>query len=154
MAEGFFREMLKSQPVSGIETASAGLSVFDGQPPSAHSVEVMKQEGIDISGLRSQSLTPELVKRATHLFGMTSGHREVIDMLFPEAREKVFVLREFVVDDDLDLDVPDPIGMDLEAYERARNLIKEAMPSIVEFVTGSPGGDLLRPEDDDPHQFS
>ena len=150
MAEGFCREMSKTEPGEEIETGSAGLSVFEGQPPSSHSVVVMKQEGIDISGQRSQTLTPQLVQKATHLFGMTSGHREVIEMLFPEAREKVFVLREFIVEDDLDLDVPDPIGMDLEAYERTRNLIKEAMPSILEFVTRPNGGDPLHQNDDDP----
>jgi protein-tyrosine-phosphatase len=95
-----------------------------------------------------------LVDKATHLFGMTAGHREAIEMLFPEAREKVFVLREFIVEGDLDLDVPDPIGMDMEAYERARNLIKEAMPSILEFITRPTGGDLPPQEDDDPQHSS
>ena len=55
-----------------------------------------------------------------------------------EIDELALVLREFLVDMDttFDLDVPDPIGMDREAYARTRNLIKEAMPSIYDFIKG------------------
>lgn len=150
MAEGFLRAMTAASiPPGGIIVSSAGVGAFDGQPPSRHSVVVMREEGIDISGQRSQQLTPELVREATHIFGMATSHRQAIQALFPEAIEKTFVLREFIVDDDFDLDVPDPIGMDLEAYERTRNLIKEAMPSVLNFVIGQPGNDLL-PGDDQP----
>ncbi len=147
MAEGFLREMTKSLAPGSITVGSAGVGAFDGQPPSQHSVIAMKQEGIDISSQRSRQLTPELIREATHIFGMATSHRQAIQALFPEAIEKTFVLREFIVDDDLDLDVPDPIGMDLDAYERTRNLIKEAMPSVLSFVIGPPGGDLLPGED-------
>ncbi len=148
MAEGFLRAMTSGMPPGSLIVESAGVGAFDGQVPSRHSVTVMKQEGIDISRQRSQQLTPELIHRATHIFGMATSHRQAIQALFPEAIEKTFVLREFIVDDELDLDVPDPIGMDLEAYERTRNLIKEAMPSVLNFVIGQPGSGLLPGEAD------
>lgn len=147
MAEGFFRAMAASLPDQPLTAGSAGVGAGEGLPPSVHSVTVMREEGIDITGQRSRQLTPGLVRRATHLFGMTAGHREAIRMMFPEAIEKTFVLREFLVDGDLDLDVPDPIGLGLDAYERTRNLIKEAMPSVLKFVLGQPGADLLAGED-------
>lgn len=147
MAEGFLRAMVAEIPSPRIQVSSAGVGAFDGQTPSRHSITVMRQEGIDISGQRSQSLTPELVRGVTHIFAMADSHRRAIQAYFPEATEKTFVLREFIVDDELDLDVPDPIGMDLDAYERTRNLIKEAMPSVLEFVLAHPGNDLL-PADD------
>ena len=139
MAEGFLRDMVSKLRGPRIRVSSAGTGAYDGEPPSAHSISVMRDEGIDISDQFSQSLTPELVAEATHLFAMADSHRRAILAFFPEAIEKTFVLREFIVDDDLDLDVPDPIGMDREAYERTRNLIKEAMPSVLEFVLAHPG---------------
>ena len=147
MAEGFLREMTSGVRSPRIQVSSAGVGAFDGQPPSRHSVTVMREEGIDISNQRSQSLSPDLVEEATHIFAMADSHRRAIQALFPEATEKTFVLREFIVDDELDLDVPDPIGMDRDAYERTRNLIKEAMPSVLEFVLAHPGHNHL-PEDD------
>ena len=71
MAEGLFRHLAEGS--KKIEIDSAGLSVMEGRPPSRHSVDVLKEEKIDISGQRSQQLTEELIKESTHIFGMTQG---------------------------------------------------------------------------------
>jgi protein-tyrosine-phosphatase len=137
MAEGFLRRMA-DEAGAGIEVASAGLGAMEGIAPSPHSVTAMEEEGIDISRQRSRMLTPEMVEDHTHIFGLGSGHADTIRGYFPEAWEKTFVLREFVANG-LDLEVPDPIGGDLDEYRLTRNLIKEAMPSILRFVlTGDP----------------
>jgi len=134
MAEGFYRQLTKSD--GSIVVGSAGISAFDGEAASRHSVEVMADEGIDISGHHSRMLTPDIIKRASHIFGMTHSHRDAVQVMFPESREKVFVLREFLVgpDADFDLDVSDPIGGSLDEYVRTRNLIKEALHSVLTFV--------------------
>lgn len=140
MAEGFYRAMTESD--EAIRVGSAGISAFDGQAASRHSVEVMKQEGIDISAHTSRMLTPQIVQEASHIFGMTRSHRDAVQMMFPQAREKVFVLREFLVgpDADFDLDVSDPIGGSLEEYVRTRNLIKESLDSVANFVNETANG--------------
>lgn len=134
MAEGLFRKMVEDANAD-IEVGSAGIGAMDGMPPSRNSVTAMKEEGIDIAHQTSMQLRPETVENSTHIFGMGRNHCEAIRAYFPEAAEKVFVLREFIVDDEsLDLEVPDPIGGDEEEYQLTRNLIKEAMPSILRFV--------------------
>ena len=134
MAEGFYQALAPSD--ESLRVGSAGISAFDGQPASRHSVDVMTQEDIDISHHTSRMLTPEIVDSASHIFGMTCAHRDAVQMMFPASREKVFVLREFLVgpDADFDLDVSDPIGGSLEEYVRTRNLIKEALTSVITFV--------------------
>lgn len=138
MAEGLFRELAKD--LGGIEIASAGLSAPVGSPPSDHSVDVLREEGIDISKQRSAQLTPELIAEATHIFGMTLGHKRAIEMLFPSAAEKTFLVRELAdgaEPDDIEhglLDVPDPIGLDRDAYEITRDLIRDALPAVLKFV--------------------
>lgn len=138
MAEGFLRDMTKGLD-EDIEVGSAGIGAMDDMAPSRNSVTAMKEEGIDISRQRSRMLTPEMVDEYTHIFGLGTGHVDAIRSYFPEAQEKIFVLREFIADDGIDLEVPDPIGGDLDEYRITRNLIKEAMPSILRFVlTGDP----------------
>ncbi len=135
IAEGLFCELAAEHPE--IAVSSAGISVYDGQAPSEHSVEVLRERGIDITAQRSQMLTPEIVQRVDFIVGMTLGHRDAILAYYPASAEKLFVLREFVSGVDLgsaEIDVPDPIGMDKEEYERTRNLIQEAMPALLDFV--------------------
>jgi len=148
MAEGLFRSMIEASGETDIGTGSAGIGASEGLPPSEFSVEVMAEEGIDITAQRSQMLTPELVEQASHIFGMTTSHQQAIQTFFPESQEKVFVLRELIVDGGYDLEVPDPIGMGREEYERTRNLIKEAMPSVFQFVTTETPAEDLTPGDD------
>lgn len=140
MAEGLLRDLAEKEGFE-LSVASAGLGAMENMPPSTNSVLAMREEGIDISHQRSQMLTPPMVEEFTHIFGMGEGHIDTIRAYFPEAQEKTFVVREFVARDGIDLNVPDPIGGDLDEYRLTRNLIKEAMPSILQFLkTGDPDG--------------
>lgn len=135
MAEGLLRQLVEEAGESDqVKVASAGISAMEGMPPSNHSQSAMKDDGIDISNQRSQMLTPPMVEEFTHIFGMGRSHIEIIRNYFPESLEKTFVLREFLALDGHEIDVPDPIGGDLEEYEMTRDLIKEAMPGILKFV--------------------
>jgi RpiB/LacA/LacB family sugar-phosphate isomerase len=130
MAEGLFRHAVQGR--GDYRVLSAGLGALEGQPPSAHAVQAMKELGIDISGHRSRSLTADLVAQADYIFGMTHGHVEGILLLFPEAAEKTFLLREF--DDSVegfDKDISDPIGGSYEVYVRCRDQIRDAIQTLL-----------------------
>jgi glycine hydroxymethyltransferase len=133
MAEGLFRKLLGDR--KDIRVASSGVSALRGQPPSPHTVEVLRRLGIDLSRFRSQPLTEELVAESTWIFAMTRSHLDTIQLLFPEAADKSFLVCEF--DPELSrttLDIPDPIGLGLDAYERTRDLLNHALPSVLRFI--------------------
>jgi glycine hydroxymethyltransferase len=133
IAEGLFRGLLGNR--KDIEVASAGVHAVRGQPPSLYAVQVSEEEGVNIAGLRSQPLTPQLVERATHIFAMTGAHLETIHMLFPQGVEKTFLLREFEEPGaTVWRDVPDPIGLGRDVYEDCARTIKNALPSVLAFV--------------------
>jgi glycine hydroxymethyltransferase len=150
IAEGFFRRLLGNR--KEIEVASAGVHAVRGQPPSLYAVQVCEEEGVDISGLRSQPLTAALVDRATHIFAMTGAHLESIRMLFPQGAEKSFLLREFEEPGTtVWRDVPDPIGLGRDVYELCARTIKNALPSVLAFVEQ---GELVRPGAARRHEVS
>ena len=132
--------------------ASAGVHAVRGQPPSLYAVQVCEEEGVDISGLRSQPLTAALIDRATHVFAMTGAHLETIHMLFPQGAEKSFLLREFEEPGTtVWRDVPDPIGLGRDVYEVCARTIKKALPSVLAFVEQ---GELVRPGATGRHEVS
>jgi glycine hydroxymethyltransferase len=136
IAEGLFRRLIGNR--KHIEVLSAGVHAVRGQPPSLYAVQVCAKEGVDISDLRSQPLTPALVDRATHIFAMTGGHVETIQALFPHGAEKSFLLREFEEPGTtVWRDVPDPIGLGRDVYEDCARTIKNALPSVLAFVEQS-----------------
>jgi Glycine/serine hydroxymethyltransferase len=133
MAEGLFRALVQHR--RDIEVQSAGVSAGRGQPPSRDAVAVLRdEEKIDISHLRSQPITEELLEKSDFIFAMTEDHRRLLELLFPSAAGKVRLLREF---EDIARDVPDPIGQGREVYARCKDTIKRSLPSLLEFIDQS-----------------
>jgi RpiB/LacA/LacB family sugar-phosphate isomerase len=144
MAEGLFRRAVQGR--NEYRVVSAGVGALPGQPPSPYAVRALQELGIDISDLRSRTLSAELVNEADYIFGMTQGHVDTIALLHPHATEKTFLLREF--DDTLDVceqDIPDPIGSSYDVYELCRDQIEQGIVSLLKFLDQAPGGAAARP---------
>jgi len=131
MAEGLFERMIAERP--DLRVLSAGVSTYPGQPPSAHAVEVLEELGVDISQHRSKPLSEKVIDEADWIVAMTRSHLDSIIYLFPRAAEKVYLLREFEPGAP-SLDVGDPIGMGLEAYRAAREIIRNGLPGLMQFI--------------------
>ena len=119
---------------------SAGVGAMDGQPPSDYAVRALAELGIDISHQRSNSLSAELVSKADYIFGMTHSHVDAITLLYPQAAEKTFLLREF--DETLDFfekDISDPIGGSYEVYANCRDQIEQGIASMLNFLDQTSG---------------
>ena len=108
---------------------------MDGQPPTHHSVQAMREIGIDISGQRSRALTSELVRSADLILGMTHSHMDTVALLYPAAAEKTFLLREF--DETLEpyeKDISDPIGSPYQIYVECRDQIEQGIVTLLKFM--------------------
>jgi RpiB/LacA/LacB family sugar-phosphate isomerase len=133
MAEGIFRAATKGR--GEYRVLSAGLGAIEGQPPSSHAIRAVGELGIDISSQRSRMLTPDLVEAADYIFGMTHSHIDTVMMLYPQAAEKTFLLRDF--DETLDVfekDISDPIGGSLDVYLNCRDQIEQGIASLLNFI--------------------
>ncbi|WCJ60866.1 ribose 5-phosphate isomerase B [Fontisphaera persica] len=132
MAEGLLRYLTRER--GGYRAMSCGLGTLEGQPPSAHAVRAMADLGIDISHQRSQPISAALVDQADVIVGMTRSHVEQVLLLYPQAAEKTFLLREF--DDSLpnhQKDIADPIGMPYEVYVECRRQIEQGIRAMLNF---------------------
>src|SRR5882757_2413317 len=133
MAEGIFRHIMKGR--RDFQVMSAGIGAMQGQPPSPYAVQAVRELGIDISKQRSRMLTAELVQEADFIFGMTHSHVDTVFLLYPQAAEKTFLLREF--DETLDIfekDISDPIGGSYDVYLNCRDQIEQGIASLLRFV--------------------
>jgi glycine hydroxymethyltransferase len=152
MAEGLFRHATKGRE---FRIVSAGVGAIDGQPPSAHAVRALRELQIDISRQRSRMLTGELVQQADYIFGMTHGHVDAITLLYPQAADKTFVLREF--DDTLDTfekDIADPIGGSYEVYLNVRDQIEQGIITMMNFLEQSEAASTAGSKSGPTHDFA
>ena len=134
MAEKLFEEAIeKSGTKKKIQVFSAGISAMDGDRASENSVIACEEVGLDLSDHQSSSLTRATIENSSAIFCMTETHRALLNMYFevPE-QSPIFLMREFVEEGSKEL--PDPFGQDLDAYRTCRDNMKEAIPSLVEWV--------------------
>ncbi len=139
MAEGLFRNAVRGR--GKYKVISAGVGAVNGQPPSLHAVNALRDLGLDITGQRSRMLTGQLVQEADYIFGMTRGHVDAVSLLYPASSEKCFLLREF--DETLDFyekDISDPIGGSFEVYVKCRDQIEQGIESMLKFVEQTSAG--------------
>ena len=133
MAEAMFRDLVADRPEFAV--SSAGVSAGEGYEASGHTVQVLASQGIALGPFASRQLTAEIVREATHIFSMTEGHRQALEMLFPEAEDKSYLVCEFCdINGVIGLDIPDPIGMGERAYFHTYDVLKLALPTIVKYI--------------------
>src|ERR1041384_4652210 len=133
MAEGLFRYVVRGR--NDYRVLSAGVGAVDGQPASEYAIRALRQIGIDISTHRSRHLTADVVAQADYIFGMTHSHVDAIILLYPQAAEKTFLLREF--DETLDAyenDISDPIGGSYDVYCNCRDQIEQGIAAMLKFI--------------------
>jgi protein-tyrosine phosphatase len=98
MAAAFFAERIAHVP-DAVEVSSAGLHTAEiigtGEPPD-EVVEVMASYGIDVSGHRSQAVTPVMLAGADLIVGMSRRHVQEAVLLDPPSWPKAFMLKELV----------------------------------------------------------
>ncbi|VGO17395.1 Protein-arginine-phosphatase [Pontiella desulfatans] len=112
---------------------SAGVYASHGSPASGNAVEALRELNVDLSGHRSQPLTPELVEKANLIVTMTEGHRWHVLDCFPEVENRVFLINAFGTSK-VPADVSDPFGGSLNTYIRTRDEIDRALSDLILFI--------------------
>lgn len=134
MAEAYLKKLLAKEKRADVEVISAGIMILAGLGASTETRQVLRKEGIDVGGHRSQRVTKEMVDRSDLILVMESMHENRVLQLAPEAKNRVFLLKEFAKMDDGDLDIADPIGGSLEFYEKTFYTIKDAVERISKII--------------------
>ena len=134
MAEGLFQKLIDKSEIE-IEVQSAGVSTFGGQKPSQHTLDILKDEGVDLTNNLSQPLDSKLINEANYIFAMSASHIMAIENMFPEAIEKTFLVTNFCDNQPINgTDVPDPYGGSRKEYEHTKELLNVSLPSVLNFL--------------------
>ncbi len=123
---------------AGLSTtaSSAGTQAAIGMPLSRGAAAVFAARGIGPVAHRARRVDKPLVDAADTVYVMERAHREELLARFPEAKAKLFVLREAA--GLKPLDVSDPVGADAAEYNTCAASIEEALQIIVRRESHAP----------------
>lgn len=116
MAEAIFRRMAKEADHHWL-IDSAGIHAATGARATFEAVEVLKGLELDVSGHSARQMTAEILEDVDLVLTMTVSHKRSIQTEFPSVAAKVFTIKEYAGKTE-ELDIHDPYGCGLEAYQR------------------------------------
>ncbi len=137
MAEGLLKEALKDlKDLPKIITVSRGISAFDGESASGHSIKALKNLwDIDISSHQAKMLSQTDAEQADLILTMTRQHRDIIKRLCPQKKTQIFTLKEYVYanlnPDSSMADISDPYGMPYDVYEACAKELQECIKLLL-----------------------
>jgi len=134
MAEVLLKEILSQKYRDDLVVDSAGTEAQIGARAAKLAMEIMNEEGIDLSGFRSKPVDERLVKESRIILTMTLRQKKDILNNFPDAKGKTFTLKEFAGNCE-DVEIDDPYGFDRETYRWCAREIKDNLNKIVPKLT-------------------
>jgi len=134
MAEGLLRKKMKEANRNDIEVLSAGIMNAAGLGATEETKELLRNEGIEVSAHRSQAVSKDLVGESDLILVMEKIHEQRIKELYPQARNRIFLLKEFARMSTVDFDIQDPIGRSRDFYANTFSIIKEAVERVSKLI--------------------
>lgn len=111
-----------------VRIESAGLFAADNEKATPEAIEALKKYDIDLSGHRSQQITPELIEKSDLIITMTDAHKLILQDM---AKEKTVTVCELAEIDD---EIEDPFGGDLEEYTETADKLYIALTQIADKI--------------------
>ncbi|HSQ33836.1 MAG TPA: low molecular weight protein arginine phosphatase [Peptostreptococcaceae bacterium] len=134
MAESILKDALikRGEVIDEFNITSAGISTIDGLDASKHSISALKEMNIDLKNHKSKLLTLDLVEKSDLILTMTKAHKDIILNSLPQFSTKIFTLKEFA--DDKDIDIVDPFGGSLEVYKGTAYDIQNTINKLIDKI--------------------
>jgi protein-tyrosine phosphatase len=138
MAAGYFKKLLEDRKARNVEVRAAGVLTVTGLKASQEARQIMEGEGIDLERHRSSQLSPEMIRRADLILGMTPYHVQIAQRICEDAKGKTFLLQEFTRADLKNVQIQDPMGCTLEVFKKRFKEIRQACDRLIasDFING------------------
>lgn len=159
MAHGLMRHAIEERGCEGVEVVSAGTWAYRGSAATVEAVETVRKRGVDLSAHQSQPIEVDDLHAADVIVVMTSVHVRELVGLAPEIVDRIVMMKELREIDPLPvpsdarrdeklaallggrrpkrrrgLDVDDPMGLPISAYERCVGEIQEGVDVLVDTI--------------------
>ena len=136
MAHKLLEKKLKDLNRTDIEVFSCGTFAENGEKSTYSAFEVMKEYEVDMSSHKATNIAKSKIKDMDLILCATTSHKYFVLQKYPELKDKVFTLKEYVNYDESgkDIDIRDPWGYDVEIYRFCVSEIDKCLDKLLEKI--------------------
>ena len=117
-----------------IEVSSCGTNAVSGERSTTNAINVMKKYDVDMVLHKATNIFDIDIENYDLIFCMTGQHKNNILTYFPKLKDKVFTLKEYVLEDVKNIDIDDPWGYSIEIYDSCSNEIVNCVDKLLEKI--------------------
>ncbi|MBU4344749.1 MAG: low molecular weight protein arginine phosphatase [Desulfobacteraceae bacterium] len=135
-AEGLLKRLAQKNGFDDIVADSAGLLALPGNSATGLAQKVAAEYDVDLSRHIAKSAKEDIVNRSDLILVMENSHVKNLLDAFPEAEDKVFLIRRFARFGSKDRGIADPYGLNYDAYRFCFLDIQDGVSGLAEYLSG------------------
>lgn len=121
-----------------IQVYSCGVFADNGDRPTEEAISVLATiYDVDLSKHRATNIANSPIEEMDVILCATTSHKNNVLNRYPELKEKVFTMKEYVGYPENDLDINDPWGCSYETYRKCAREIADVIEKIVFNIKSS-----------------
>ncbi len=133
MAEFLMRQALCEKGLEQqVQIVSAGLHATGGKEAHPWAQEAATDLGISLAEHRAKRLTREMVEQADCVLAMDFQNKAELLTLYPEAKEKIFMLSAYAEGPWQYREIPDPYLGDLETTQFCGQQLRTCVQNLID----------------------
>jgi len=133
-AEGLLRKLAQENGLDDIVADSAGLLALSGNSATGLAQKVAAEYDVDLSRHMAKSVKENIVNRSDLILAMENSQLKNLLDAFPEAKDKVSLIRRFARFGSKDRGVADPYGLNYDAYRFCFLDIQDGVSGLAEYL--------------------
>ena len=119
-----------------VEVFSCGVYAEEGDKPTYSAIEVMKENGIDMTNHKATNIRNSPIEEMDLILCATRTHKNEVLYLYPNLSNKVYTMKEYVDYDKYDIDIKDPWGYDIEIYRFCEAELEKCIDLLIQKIKG------------------
>ncbi|MBE2221744.1 MAG: low molecular weight phosphotyrosine protein phosphatase [Anaerolineae bacterium] len=135
VAAALLQDRLNKQGLTDWQVTSVGTWALEKRGASQYSVEIMAEQGLDITEHQATMIEYDHLKKSDLVLCMESGQMEALQVEFPTQAKKIHLLSEMI---DRNYSISDPYGRAKDAYYRmvgdVTGIIENGLDRIIELA--------------------
>lgn len=134
MAEWLLKDKIQKRGyLDKIRVCSAGVSAYTGDISTEEAISVMREEyDLDLIQHRATHTSDSDILNMDLILAMTVRHKFFLISIYPELKDKIFTLREYIGASENDFNIDDPYGYGKNVYRDCAKQINDCIDILLD----------------------
>lgn len=134
MAHWLMKKKVEEKNLQGIEIYSSGIFAMPGDVSTEEATKVMEEYGVNLKKHRATLTRNSNIQEMDIILCMTNSHKQSLIQMYPNLKDKIFTLKEYVGLTKDGVEIKDPWGYDIVTYRFCAAEIDACLVKLTEKI--------------------